>query len=90
MDKESKYELQKIDCNCNDCYFLERDFEKTNKHKDSYKGTGLSDHFQYGKCKKDGRELFFSPNTCQVETQDCFEHRIDHWDDEKKKNWFQA
>ena len=28
MDKESIIELQKIDCNCNDCKFLERDFEK--------------------------------------------------------------
>lgn len=25
MDKESIFKLQKIDCNCNDCIFLERD-----------------------------------------------------------------
>lgn len=25
MTKESRYELQKIDCNCNDCFFLKRD-----------------------------------------------------------------
>lgn len=28
MDKESIYELQKIDCNCNDCKFMIRDTEK--------------------------------------------------------------
>ena len=31
MDKESIYELQKIDCNCNDCKFMIRDVETTNK-----------------------------------------------------------
>ena len=28
MTKESTYNLQRIDCNCNDCYFMVRDFEK--------------------------------------------------------------
>lgn len=28
MDKESIFELQKIDCNCNDCKFMVRDIEK--------------------------------------------------------------
>lgn len=28
MDKESIYQLQKIDCNCNDCGFMVRDAEK--------------------------------------------------------------
>ena len=28
MDKESIYELQKIDCSCNDCIFLERNNEE--------------------------------------------------------------
>jgi hypothetical protein len=27
MEKESIYLLQKIDCNCNDCFFMKRDFE---------------------------------------------------------------
>lgn len=27
MDKHSAYLLQKIDCNCNDCAHMERDFE---------------------------------------------------------------
>lgn len=28
MTKESIYALQRIDCNCNDCYFMKRDLEK--------------------------------------------------------------
>lgn len=28
MDKESIFELQKIDCNCSDCIFMIRDLEK--------------------------------------------------------------
>ena len=28
MDKESIFELQKIDANCNDCAFMQRDIEK--------------------------------------------------------------
>ena len=34
MKRESLIELQKIDANCNDCVFLERDFEKFNKWKE--------------------------------------------------------
>lgn len=30
MDKQSAYELQKIDCNCNDCGFLIRNLDKKN------------------------------------------------------------
>ena len=31
MDKESRYELQKVDCNCNDCKFMVRDLDKYNE-----------------------------------------------------------
>lgn len=31
MTKESIYELQKINCNCNDCAFLERELDKLNQ-----------------------------------------------------------
>jgi hypothetical protein len=33
MNKESMVELQKIDCNCNDCKHMVRDFETFNKWK---------------------------------------------------------
>lgn len=78
MDAESKYLLQKIDCNCNDCKFMIRDFEKLQKHKDSYKGTGLMDKLAFGNCSKfNNKPVSFFPNTCQIETQECFEHRKD-------------
>ena len=77
MNKESILDLQIIDCNCNDCIYLERDFERTNRHKQSYIGTGLSDNLQYGHCKKKRVPISFIPNTCQLETQDCFVHRKD-------------
>lgn len=32
MTKESIYELQKIDCNCNDCAFMVRDFDTYNHY----------------------------------------------------------
>lgn len=31
MDKESKYLLQKIDCNCNDCIYMQRNFDRYNQ-----------------------------------------------------------
>lgn len=76
MDKESHYLLQLIDCNCNDCLFMSRNLEKTKAHVDSYDGTGLMDRMAYGHCNKFDKQVTFIPVTCQVETQDCFEHRL--------------
>mgnify|MGYP001562752296 CR=1 FL=1 len=75
MDKESIYELQKIDCNCNNCKFMERDFEKYKKHQKSYEGTGLMDRLAFGNCSKFNKPVSFIPEICQIETQQCFEHR---------------
>lgn len=63
LSKESLYELQLIDCNCNDCKFLERDLSKQSK--------GVN----YGKCLKKNIDVSFMPGICQLETQDCFIHR---------------
>jgi hypothetical protein len=75
MDKESVYQRQLIDCNCNDCKFMIRDSEKLKKHKASYEGTGLMDDLQFGDCSKFNKPVSFIPNVCQLETQDCFQHR---------------
>lgn len=118
MTKESIIELQKIDCNCNDCWFMVRDTNKFNEQKeiigiyafeaaeraknkklaaanewaergeykiaeeltkeankikvDNYKPLQL---IQYGNCHKFNKQVSFIPNTCQLETQKCFEHR---------------
>jgi hypothetical protein len=37
MDKESIFELQKIDCNCNDCKFMVRDMATFNKWADFHR-----------------------------------------------------
>jgi len=75
MTKESIYQLQLIDCNCNDCIFMIRDKEKLSRHKESYKNTGLIDNLQFGYCTEFKKDISFIPNTCQLETQNCFIHR---------------
>lgn len=110
MIKESIYELQLIDCNCNDCKFLVRNNykkqlsdqlherwqrEEFDRNRNDalfqayvYKDTiALNIEIKktlkvkkplltYGYCKKfDFKEVSFIPNTCQLETQDCFVHR---------------
>ncbi len=77
MDKESRILLQKIDCNCNDCKFMVRDFAKLDVHKKSYEGTGLMDRLAYGDCTEFDKPVSFISETCQIETQKCFVHRRD-------------
>jgi hypothetical protein len=72
--------LQKLDCNCNDCANMVRDFKKfksfdhlhTNKHGQK-ENSGSRLH--YGHCTKLDKAVSFLPNTCQIHTQKCFKHR---------------
>jgi hypothetical protein len=130
MTKESIIELQKIDCNCNDCKYLFRLLDKQNnvlnndkisqeeifylvkdkrsndikdnigsliKNKELIKNADVLINKQrnklkviegekygyqgqrtpclYGVCCKFNKEVTFIANTCQLETQNCFEHR---------------
>lgn len=75
MTKESIIELQKIDCNCNDCIFMKRDLNKLQLHKKSYEGLGFTDRLAFGNCEKFNKAVSFIPETCQIETQECFKHR---------------
>lgn len=107
-------ELQKIDCNCNDCKFMVRDFDTYKRWENWHREMDLNDFnrrklkaiedaskiedekgrvaelakahkltfqfdksklLQYGNCKKFSKSVSFIPNTCQLETQHCFEHR---------------
>lgn len=68
MTKESIIELQKIDCNCNDCKFMERDMSRP-------PDKGKPCPINYGKCTKFDKPVSFIPGTCQLNTQKCFEHR---------------
>lgn len=72
---KTSIELQLIDCNCNDCKHMIRDFERLNQHKKSYEGTGVMDNLQFGFCSQLEKNVSFIPNTCQLETQSCFQHR---------------
>jgi hypothetical protein len=119
LDKQSIFELQKIDCNCNDCRFMIRDVEKYKASLDAHH-TWQWDYFctlkeklikkarwyrrifydivrwdalfteaesmkfqfdrstcaiNFGTCEKFHKDISFIPNTCQLDTQDCFEHR---------------
>lgn len=80
MNKESIIELQKIDCNCNDCKYLVRDLGKYKSYDDLYRNTKRqvttpAHRINYGDCQKFNKQVSFIPNTCQIETQSCFEHR---------------
>jgi len=80
MTKEGIIELQKIDCNCNDCKYMTRDFEEYKYFDYLYVNeigqvTNPSYRLNYGKCQKFNKSVSFIPNTCQLETQVCFAHR---------------
>jgi hypothetical protein len=52
-----------------------RDLERLERHKLRYAGSGLMDRLNFGNCSKLNKPVSFIPNTCQIETQKCFEHR---------------
>jgi hypothetical protein len=52
-----------------------RDLEMLNKHKKTFGGTGIMDKLNFGNCTKFNKSVTFIPNTCQLETQECFQHR---------------
>lgn len=111
-------ELQSLDCNCNDCFFMQRDLVKFKQSQELHRkwqqdyfntikqnllnraqiwiNRGFPDKaiiitkeasrmkFQfdkkeasinYGHCRKKNIDVTFLPNTLQLDTQDCFEHR---------------
>ncbi|HUS02954.1 MAG TPA: hypothetical protein VMY77_14550 [Chitinophagaceae bacterium] len=77
---DGTYQLQLIDCNCNNCKFMVRDIEKYKSFDSLWtneKGQITSPSFRanYGNCLKLNKPVSFIPNTCQLDTQNCFEHR---------------
>jgi hypothetical protein len=118
LNKESIIELQKLDCNCNDCKFMTRDSERFSKSLEDHHRWQLSyfntirqglytksefwkskgedkkaetlikeadkmvfqfdkkeASINYGHCDKFNKSVSFLPNTIQIDTQECFEHR---------------
>lgn len=75
MNKESIYELQKIDCNCNNCGYFVRDIEKTKKLNKNEQIIACKIH--YGFCSKLNKDVGEIANICLLHTQQCFVHRKD-------------
>jgi len=48
--QKEAYECQKIDCNCNDCGYMERDFDTYNNWKEANREMAL-DNFNHAKAK---------------------------------------
>lgn len=71
MTKDRIYELQRIDCNCNDCAFMKRDLSRPPKKE-------TPNPINYGHCAKFDKPVSFIPATCQLDTQKCFIHRKDY------------
>jgi hypothetical protein len=79
MDKEDLIELQKLDCNCNDCAYMQRDFERFKKFDKLYEGREkCSYRIHYGHCVKFNKSVSFTPMQCQLHTQECFRHRREY------------
>lgn len=79
MTKESLYELQKIDCNCNDCGFMVRNLLRLPQK-------GIPSPSNFGYCNKFEKDISFIPSTCLIETQQCFIHRKDIQHDTQNTN----
>lgn len=78
MDNYSTYLLQKIDCNCSDCKFMIRDNEKKRLYDKQAGDQDKKFRISYGYCRKFNKEVTFIPGICQIDTQQCFEHRRDY------------
>ena len=68
-------ELEILDSNCNNCKHMVRDIDKFNSYNKLNEGREKAGRVCYGNCSKLNKPVSFIPNTCQLETQDCFEHR---------------
>jgi hypothetical protein len=75
MDKDSIYELQKIDCNCNNCGYFVRDIPKTNLLNNNEHIVACKIH--YGICSKLNKLVGEIANIALLHTQGCFIHRKD-------------
>jgi len=71
----NQIELEILDANCNNCKFMVRDLEKFNRYNKLNEGVAKAGRVCYGNCTKLNKDVSFIPNTCQIHTQDCFEHR---------------
>lgn len=69
MDKESVLESQKIDCNCNDCVFMQRDVEKFKASQELHHKWQL-DYFNTCKQRLKDKAKWYKNNFNDLETWD--------------------
>jgi hypothetical protein len=63
---------------------MQRDFEKKkfwDEKEINLDQKNASHRIHYGYCNKFGKDVSFLPNTCQIDTQECFKHRRDKTDE---------
>lgn len=79
MDNESIFLLQCLDCNCNDCGYMVRDFEA---YKESEAlaikinpNVPKNNIANYGFCEKLKKSVKFYIGILSIENQKCFLHR---------------
>lgn len=72
MDKESIYELQKIDCNCNDCIFMVRNQEKYKESLVRHE-KWQKDYFELIQSKNDetNKKFIFDKSTAKINYGFC-------------------
>lgn len=75
MEKDSIYELQKIDCNCNNCHYFIRDIALTAANNKNEHIIACKIH--YGTCSKFNKSVGEIANIALLHTQGCFLHRKD-------------
>ena len=71
----SSYELQCLDCNCNNCGYFIRDIEKTKRLNTNPQIVNNKVH--YGRCEYYSKEVGEIANILLLHTQECFVHRKD-------------
>jgi hypothetical protein len=78
-DKEALIELENLDCNCNTCVYMLRNLEKLRSFDKLYDtlhgGHKQSWRIHYGHCVFFNKEVQFTPEQCQIHTQECFRNR---------------
>lgn len=73
LDKDSIFELQKVDANCNNCISFLRDIEKTQRLNTN---THIKQNkVHYGTCSKFCKDVGEIANITLLHTQKCFTHR---------------
>ncbi len=84
MDKESLIALQKIDCNCNDCKFMDRNIDR---YEESLKAKEWKDKREFDKANVIEKQIAkmkfqFNRNKCMINYGVCSNYDSKFWNKE--------